>query len=164
LQFQCYASAKAGPQLPNSPPLGFGAFSERKMWPALSGVLEVLMGLVAAPCSRYEASIGKSIFRIITQRGLKSGFVAAQMRPGSRGSCVLAPVPGHQGTCLTRYVQDPHPILWQDEAHVNAYLNIYRQYVEHSMHLIKGHGMWRAGDLLSVVLLCFALLTVCSCR
>ena len=34
-------------------------------------------------------------------------------------------------------------MLWQDEAHVNAYLNFYRQYVEHSMHLIKDHGMWR---------------------
>ena len=44
---------------------------------------------------------------------------------------------------LTRHVQDPHSVLWQDEAHVNAYLNFYRQYVEHSMHLIKDHGMWR---------------------
>jgi hypothetical protein len=54
-------------------------------------------------------------------------------------------------TCLgvlTRHVQDPHPILWQDEAYINAYLNFYRQYVGHSMHLIKGHGMWRVGDLL----------------
>ena len=45
---------------------------------------------------------------------------------------------------LTRHVQDPHSVLWQDEAHVNAYLNFYRQYVEHSMHLIKDYGMWRA--------------------
>jgi len=54
-------------------------------------------------------------------------------------------------TCLgvlTRHVQDPHSILWQDEAYVNAYLNFYRQYVEHSMHLIKDHGMWRVSDLL----------------
>jgi hypothetical protein len=39
-------------------------------------------------------------------------------------------------------------MLWQDEAYVNAYLNFYRQYVEHSMHLIKDHGMWRVGGLL----------------
>jgi hypothetical protein len=69
-------------------------------------------------------------------------------------------------TCLgmlTRHVQDPHSILWQDEAYVSAYPNFYRQYVEHSMHLIKDHGMWRVSDLLCCCA-AFALLTVCSCR
>jgi hypothetical protein len=32
------------------------------------------------------------------------------------------------------------------------------------MHLIKDHGMWRAGDLLCCCASSFSLLTVCSCR
>jgi hypothetical protein len=64
-------------------------------------------------------------------------------RDGGIGDAVYSTCLG----VLTRHVQDPHPILWQYEAHVNAYLNFYRQCVEHSMHLIKDHGMcsWECG-------------------
>jgi hypothetical protein len=93
---------KSWTSLPNAPSITrlWGCFRAKNVvgieWPPERAQL----GLVAAPCSRYEAKIGKSIFRI-TQEGPKNGFVAAQMGPGSRArvlSCGL--VPGYQGACL----------------------------------------------------------------
>jgi hypothetical protein len=45
---------------------------------------------------------------------------------------------------VTRFVQPAGGALWRDEVFMNAYLNHYRQYVEHVMHKIKSHNMWRS--------------------
>jgi hypothetical protein len=34
--------------------------------------------------------------------------------------------------------------LYPHEIYFNSLLNYWRQRVEHTMHLIKSHGMWRA--------------------
>ena len=46
--------------------------------------------------------------------------------------------------CVVRHVQPPGGVLWPHEVFFNQCLNHWRQRVEHTMHLIKDHGMWRA--------------------
>ena len=45
---------------------------------------------------------------------------------------------------ITRYLQEDGMALWPWQVFWNRYLNHYRQRVEHTMHLIKDHGIWRA--------------------
>jgi hypothetical protein len=44
----------------------------------------------------------------------------------------------------TRYVQPAMGALFPHQIYFNTYINFYRQYIEHTMHIIKNHNMWRA--------------------
>ena len=44
---------------------------------------------------------------------------------------------------LTRYVQPAMGALFPHQIYFNTYINFYRQYIEHTMHVIKDHNMWR---------------------
>jgi hypothetical protein len=44
---------------------------------------------------------------------------------------------------ITKFQQDRNGIFSKAEIYVNAYMNFYRQRVEHIMHVLKSHNMWR---------------------
>ena len=45
--------------------------------------------------------------------------------------------------CVTGYAQRAAQALGVEDVWFNSYINHYRQRVEHTMHLLKDHGMWR---------------------
>jgi hypothetical protein len=74
-------------KLSNKPLLGVEAISERKVWSALGGVLEVPIWASQQPHAAADMRPELEICFFASRKRVpspKSGFVAAQMRPSSR--------------------------------------------------------------------------------